>query len=394
MTTTMKQAQIFGAKDLRIVHNAPVPQLESDYDVLIHVAFCGICGTDLHEYTDGPIFGPNPGEIHEHSGVELPLAMGHEFSGTVEKVGSKVKNVQPGDRVCVDVSYACREQKQEPECYACRIGSPNACARLCLRGLSAPNGGISQYSVVEEHSVHKLPDSVPLDIGAMVQPMSISWHAVRISGFKKGDSALVIGAGPIGLAAIMALEGHGASRIIVSEPAEIRRTQALALGVNSTIDPTAFKTTQECAEKVLQLSGPSQDGVNYVFDCGGFQSTVDLGFASLKMGGTLVNLAVWPHEKTVDVKPMGLTNREKKYMGSMGLTAQDMEEVLNAFATGKMSMEKAKSLITAKVPIEETLTGGIEQLLYNKANHTKILIAPNGIKGAESQESSQQHCKI
>lgn len=386
----MKQAQLFGRKDLRVIHDAEKPKIESPKDVLIHVAFCGICGTDLHEFTDGPIFGPQPGEVHQFSNVALPLAMGHEFSGTVEAVGEAVTSIKPGDRVCVDVSFACREQDIDEQCYACDIGSPNACARLCLRGLSAPSGGLSQYSVVDETAVHKLPDSVPLDIGAMVQPMSISWHAVRISGFKKGDSALVIGAGPIGIAVIMALQGHGASFIVVSEPAEIRREQAIVLGVDATIDPTSFESTNNCAEKVRNLTVPKKEGVDYVFDCGGFQSTVDLGFASLKMGGTLVNLAVWPHEKTVDIKPMGLTNREKRYMGSMGLTALDMDQVLDAFATGKMSLEKARLLITSKIDIEDTLEGGINQLLYNKQKFIKILIAPNGMtNGIPPKESKK-----
>lgn len=390
-TATIKQAQLFGQKDLRVVETAEMPKVESPHDVLIHVAFCGICGSDLHEFSSGPIFGPQPGEVHEFSNVSLPLPMGHEFSGTVEAVGAEVTKVKPGDRVCVDVSYACREQGVEPYCYACRIGSPNTCARLCLRGLSAPSGGLSQYSLVDDHSVHKLPDNVPLDIGAMVQPMSISWHAVRVSGFREGDSALVIGSGPIGIAAILALQGHGASKILVSEPAKIRRDQAIKLGADAAFDPLSFETTEECAEHIREYTEPDKEGVDFVYDCTGFQSTVDLSFASLKMGGTAVNVAVWNKNKTASVKPMGITNREKRWMGSMGLTALDMDQVINAFSTGKMSMDKARTLITSKIHIEDTVEGGLHQLLHHKDKHIKILIAPNGMKEGVPPKEAEQH---
>lgn len=386
----MKQVQLFGQQDLRVT-DTHHPSIKNDGDVLIQVGFCGICGTDLHEYMSGPIFGPQPGEQHVHSGVELPLCMGHEYAGTVVEVGKAVTRAKPGDRVCIDVSYACREQGVSPLCYACKKGSPNACVRLCLRGLSADNGGLSQYTVVQEHSVHHLPDNVPMDIGAMVQPMSISWHAVRISGFQPGQTALVIGAGPIGIAAILALQGHGASEIIVSEPAQIRRDQALELGAKHTIDPLSFKSTDECVAKIQELTAPDHEGVDYVFDCGGMQATLDLALGALKMGGTAVNVAVWPQDKIANIKPMGITNREKRYMGSMGLTAQDMDEVLEAFASGKMSMDKARTMITSKIHLNEAVEEGFHQLLHHKDKHIKILIAPNGHKDGIPPNEAEQH---
>lgn len=387
----MKQLQLFGQNDLRVVDSASMPEIKNPDEVLIKVGFCGICGTDLHEYVSGPNFGPQPGEKHEHSGVELPLCMGHEFVGTIVQTGDNVTRVKQGDRVCVDVSFACKEQGVSPVCYACKQGSPNACVRLCLRGLSASNGGLAQYSVVQEHSVHKLPDNVPMDIGAMVQPMSISWHAVRISEIKKGQTALVIGAGPIGIACILALQGHGASHIIVSEPAEIRRKQALELGVDHVIDPLSFKSTDECVSKIQELTPPDHEGVDFAYDCGGMQATLDLAIEALKMGGTAVNIAVWPSNKTATITPMAITKREKRYMGSMGLTALDMEQVLEAFGSGKMSMDRARKMITSKVHLDEAVEGGFEQLNKNKDKHIKILIAPNGMKNGIPPNEAASH---
>lgn len=372
----MKALHIFGQKDIRVVDDAPLPEITHPTDVLIEVSFCGICGTDLHEYMSGPIFGPQPGEMHQFSGIELPLCMGHEYSGTVLEVGAEVTKVKPGDRVCVDVSYGCIEQGQDTPCTACQQDSPNACARLCLRGLSAASGGLCQTSVVPDRAVHLLPDNVPLDIGAMVQPISISWHAVRISGIQPGQTALVIGAGPIGIAAILALLGHGASKIIVSEPAKIRRNQALQLGATHVLDPFSYEGgNPDIVKAIREITG---EGVDFAYDCSGVQATLDLSLESLAFRGTAVNLAIWPHNKTATIFPMKLTAREQRYMGSMGLTGLDMDQVIAAFSDGSMPIDKARAMITSKIHIDEAVHGGFHQLLNNKDEHIKILIAPNG----------------
>lgn len=385
-TNTMKALHLYGRNDIRVVEDAPRPVLVNPDDVLLEVEYCGICGTDLHEYTSGPIFGPQPGERHQYSGIELPLCMGHEYSGTVIGVGDSVTKVKPGDRVCVDVSYGCMEQNAEDTCDACELGSPNACARLCLRGLSANSGGLCESSVVPERAVHVLPDNVPSDVGAMVQPLSISWHAVRISGITKGQTALVIGAGPIGIAVILALIGHGAKQIIVSEPAKIRREQALSLGATEVVDPFAYESTTDLIKKVKELSGGQ--GVNFVYDCSGIQATVDLAIEALSFQGTAVNLAIWKSGKTATIDPMKLTGRERRYMGSMGLTGQDMDEVIQAFADGSIPLEKAYAMVTSRIHIDDVVEDGFHQLLNNKDEHIKILISPRP-KGIEVLEWSK-----
>jgi (R,R)-butanediol dehydrogenase/meso-butanediol dehydrogenase/diacetyl reductase len=315
--------------------------------------------------------------------------MGHEYSGTVIDVGAEVTKVKIGDRVCVDVSYGCIEQNQKTPCTACQNDSPNACARLCLRGLSAASGGLCQTSVVPDRAVHVLPDNVPLDIGAMVQPVSISWHAVRISGIKPGQTALVLGAGPIGIAVILALLGHGASKIIVSEPAKIRRDQALSIGATHVLDPFSYKGgTPEIVEAVYKITG---EGVDFAYDCSGIQSTLDTALDSLAFRGTAVNLAIWPHEKTATILPMKLTARERRYMGSMGLTGLDMDQVIAAFADGSMPMDKARAMITSKIHIDDAVDDGFHQLLNNKDQHIKILIAPGGHRDGVTKNEIAEH---
>lgn len=388
----MKALHIYGKQDIRVTSETPAPIVVNDNDVLLEVAFCGICGTDLHEYMSGPIFGPKPGEVHPYSGIELPVCMGHEFAGTVVNVGAKVTKVKKGDRICVDVSYGCAEQDVDALCSACEKDSPNACSRLCLRGLSAESGGLCQFTVIPEHAVHILPDNVPLDIGAMVQPMSISWHAVSISGIQPGDSALVIGAGPIGIACILALQGHGASNIIVSEPASIRREQALALGATHVVDPMAYPSVDDLVAAIRKLTpNDNFEGVNYSFDTSGIQQTLDTAIDALKFRGTAVNLAIWSPEKPAVLHPMRLTAQEKRYMGSMGLTGQDMAEVIAAFSNGSMSMAKARTMITSKIHLDDAVEEGFHQLLNNKDKHIKILIAPNGIVDGIPPNEIEEH---
>lgn len=371
----MKSLCLFGRQELILVEE-PMPEIKRGQEVLLEVAYCGICGSDIHEYMMGPIFCPQVGQKHPYSGASMPICMGHEYSGVVKKIGPGVKTLKSGDRVCVDIAYGCEDQGAEPLCHACSLNYPNACARLAIRGLSAEGGGFCQYVVLPEKCLHVLPESVPLDIGALIEPIAISWHAVRMSGFQKGQTALVIGAGPIGLAAILALQGHSAGKIIVTEPGHLRRQQARDLGADHVLDPTKFSTTGDLVATITQLSPPYFEGVDVSFDCGGVQETLDTALNSLRLGGTAVNLAVWPQQQAV-IFPMDLTVRERKYMGSMGFCSQDMDQVINAFATGQMSIERAKRMITSKVSLETALEDGFINLSYNKDKHVKVLVEPN-----------------
>ncbi|ODQ64206.1 glycerol dehydrogenase [Nadsonia fulvescens var. elongata DSM 6958] len=384
----MKAVLLYGKNDLRVSHKAAQVTSGKSQDVLIEVHYCGICGTDLKEYTTGPIFGPVPGESHPYSGIELPYAMGHEYAGIVKAVGRDVKSLAVGDKVVVDVSFACEDQNDVPEpCYSCIHGSVNACKRLCLRGLSAPGGGLAEYTVIPASRVHKLDPETPLEIGAMVQPLSISWHAVRISRFETGATALVIGAGPIGLATILALLARKASRIIVAEPSPIRREQACAMltpqfgketAESYIIDPTFAQegpVFEAVVEKIRSL-GKENEGLDFAYDCAGFPATMRKAILCIKPRGVAVNVAIWSGAEKVAFKPMDVTYQEKTYMGSMGLESQDVDEVIAALADGSIDLAIARQMITKIVTLDEAVEEGFGTLLKDKANHVKVLISP------------------
>lgn len=206
---TMKAVRFHGAKDIRI-DEVPIPELRPGW-IKVKPAYVGICGSDLHEYLDGPHIIPPAGSKHSMTNECLPITLGHEFSGVVEEVGSGVTGFAKGDKVCVQPTI------YDGSCAACKRGLTNSCASFGFIGLSGWGGGMGQFTCAPADYVKKLPSDMPLEIGALIEPLAVAWHAVETSPFKKGDSVLVLGGGPIGLSVILALLAKGCTNIIVSE---------------------------------------------------------------------------------------------------------------------------------------------------------------------------------
>ena len=295
----MRAVRFHGQRDIRL-DTIPVPHVGPG-KVKIAPKFCGICGSDLHEYLGGANLIPKPGHPHPITGETFPLTLGHEFSGIVEEVGDGVTGVKPGDRVCVQpIIY-------DGDCRACVRGLANCCDKNGFVGLSGWGGGLSDAMVVPESCVKLLPDNVTLEEGALVEPLAVGWHAVDISPFKEGDSVLLLGAGPIGLAVTQALIGRGCNNIIVSEVSTRRREFATQFGAHHTVDPI----NEDVVARVAELTGGA--GVDVAFDAAGAQAALDTAFISLKPRGTLVNIAVW--EKRAGLPMNEVIFRERGYLG-------------------------------------------------------------------------------
>ncbi|CCE64513.1 hypothetical protein TPHA_0H03100 [Tetrapisispora phaffii CBS 4417] len=377
----MRALAYFGQNDVRFTTDLKEPVISADDELIIAVSYCGICGTDLKEYTEGAIFFPPDGGHNEISGNGLPQAMGHEISGVVEKVGKGCKTFKVGDHVVVEPTGTCKDRYRWPEsqnankpmCSACSIGMTNICAHLALCGAGLESGGFAERLVINEAHVHKIPDHMPLDIGALIQPISVCWHAVKVAHYKKGGSALIIGGGPIGLGTILALKGFGCEYIVLSEPATIRREYAGKMGAK-VYDPTGVPFDESV--KTLREMGPNGDGFDYTFDCSGLPITLNAAIECCTFRGTAVNVAVW-NNKPVEFYPMDITHQEKRYTGSMCYTSEDFEEVIDAFETDKIDIASASHMITNKVPIEDGVDGAIMRLLNDKGHVIKILLTPN-----------------
>ena len=185
----MKAARYYGQGDIRI-DDVPEPT-PGPGQVQVAVDWCGICGSDLHEFLEGPIFIPPKGSPHPITGAEIPIVMGHEFAGVVSGVGAGVSGIAEGDRVAVEPYYVCGE------CAACAAGRYNICRKLGFIGLSGFEGGFSETTVVDQKWIHQLGD-LPTDVGALVEPLAVAYHAVRLSGLQPGGTAVVFGPGRSG----------------------------------------------------------------------------------------------------------------------------------------------------------------------------------------------------
>ncbi len=378
----MRGLLYYGNKDIRYSESVKEPQIKVGKELIIDVAYCGICGSDLHEYLDGPIFFDKASKGgDEISNQKLPLCLGHEFAGVVKEVGPEVTKFKVGDHVCVEATAHCHDRyrfdnprSKTHECSACKRGLTNSCHYLNFTGLGFCDGAMSERVVASEEHTIFLPKSIPLEIGALVEPLSVAWHAVRISGLQPGDTALVLGAGPIGLATILALQGHQAGKIVASEPAAIRREQAQKLGVE-VFNPFEHPSLEEGIEALKRTVG---EGFQYSFDASGIRSTFVTSIDALDAGGKAVNIAIWP-DKPVDFKPMKVTLEEKAYLGSMCYTATDFEQVIDAIDKGLIDVELCRHMITGKIKLEDGLEKGFKELVEHKDKHVKVLITPHDI---------------
>ncbi len=351
----MKAARFHGQKDVRI-ENIEEPETRSG-TVKIAVAWCGICGTDLHEYLDGPIFISEPGHPHPLSHESLPVTMGHEFSGTIEEVGDGVDGFKVGDNVVVEPYFVCNE------CPPCTAGNYHLCEKMGFIGLAGGGGGLSEKVVVDQRWVHPIGD-LPLDEAALIEPLSVAHHAVVRSGAKAGDVAIIGGAGPIGLLTAAILTGIGVTTII-SELSLARKEKALSSGAaDYVVDPTS----ENVKARVLELTGGV--GADVAFECAGVNIVLDTLLDALRPAGVLVNVSIWGHPATVDMQKIVL--KEIDLRGTIGYV-RDHEETVALVTSGKIDL---KPFITGRIALDDLITEGFDTLINHNDTAVKILVHP------------------
>ncbi|GJJ15462.1 hypothetical protein Clacol_009740 [Clathrus columnatus] len=327
----MRAARLHGNKDIR-VDSIPEPEVGLG-EVKLKIGWCGICGSDLHEYLEGPITSPKT--PHPTTGEMVPIVMGHEFSGTIVAVGKGVDpNAYPvGKKVVVFVS---------------RKG-----------------GGLSEYISVDVKCVHLLPDHISLEIGACIEPLSVAWYAVKRANFKPEDKCLVIGSGPIGLFVVKVLKARGCKWVAVSEPATARRENSLKFGADAAYDPRSVDVVSEIKKQTNGL------GVDISFECAGSAPGLDSAIAATKARGTIMNVAMWGSRPNVNM--MNIFYGER-ILTSICCYVGVHPEVIEAVADGRLS--GVDQLITSRISLEDVVKDGIEKLITDKDNQIKILVRP------------------
>lgn len=352
--TTMKAARWYAAKDIR-VETIAIPTAGKG-QVKIAVQYAGICGSDLHEYVHGPQLIPvdKPYPLNGHQGV---TTLGHEFSGIVEEIGEGVKNIKIGDRVVVEPIY------KNFDSPFVTTGEYNLGEHLGFIGL-AGNGGFANYVVVEDYMIHKIPDTMSFEQGALVEPAAVAVYSVLQSGLKVGQSVLVSGAGPIGLLCAQAALAAGASTVIITDVAEKRLAKAREIGATH-----VFNAMEEnLPAKIKELTGGL--GVNVFLDCAGVQASYNTGIAATRNGGTAVLVALFG--KPVQHDALDQVLREITIKGVIAYR-NIFPQVISLIDSGRMEVEK---LVTNKITLDQIVTDGFEALV-NNPSEVKILIDIN-----------------
>jgi (R,R)-butanediol dehydrogenase/meso-butanediol dehydrogenase/diacetyl reductase len=346
-----------GRRDIRVEEFADPGQPAAD-EVKLQITWCGICGTDLEEYLHGPLFIPvdKPNPL---TGITAPMIMGHEFVGTVQQVGAAVTDLQPGDRVAVDTLIHCGE------CFYCRRHQVQLCESLAIMGLST-HGGLAEYVNAPRYMCFKYPPTLSDAHAALAEPASVAVRAGRQGRLAAGESVVVVGAGTIGLLTMQVARAMGAARVIVVEPEESRRKLALSLGATAAIDPLA----SDPVPAVQQLTGGR--GADVVFECAGTVTTMALAPQLGRKRSRIVLVGL--HDAPVPIQLVSVVIGERELIGSFShVYDEDFVAAVELLATGHIV---AEPLITARIPLPELVSRGLEELASTKARHLKILVSP------------------
>ncbi|MBX6352770.1 MAG: zinc-dependent alcohol dehydrogenase family protein [Thermoflavifilum sp.] len=263
-------------------------------EVLLRVAACGICGTDVH------IFQGSPGSAP----VAPPVVLGHELAGEVIEVGAGVQELRVGDRVAVDPNIYCGR------CRFCRDGRPQMCEHLQAVGVTR-NGGMAELCVVPAASCHRLPEGASWLDGALAEPLACCLHGIERLAPRAGQRALVIGAGFIGLVMVQLLRMYGAGPIVVSEPDPKKREMALSLGADSAFHPYAVSR-----DGAGVPAAHMDEGFDLVVECVGRQETMQAAVDAAGRGARVLMFGVAHPAAEIRLHPYEVFAKELTILGS------------------------------------------------------------------------------
>lgn len=328
----------------------PVPNVLPG-DVLVKVEYCGICGSDVHGYLNGVLVPPG-------------TVMGHECSGVVAEAGSAVSRFRRGERVVVKPIAQCGE------CYWCQRGQYSLCPEAFPRaiGVSPDNdGAFAEYLLVKypDTMLYPLPFGVGLDVGALVEPLATSLHAVRMSRVKPGDRVVIIGAGMIGLGVLQFVRLAGAGKVIVLEVCPEKTRIAKRTGADAVLNPN--DEGEGLRDKIVEMTGGV--GADVVFECAGVPLAFKACITYVKAGGQVMVVGI--NDKEVAINPLLIVLGEVELKGVLGYY-DEFRYVIEFLEQGKID---TSSLISEIIPLSEFEEKGIKRLI-SSPSLVKILVKP------------------
>ena len=315
-------------------------------DVVLDVKACGICGSDLHTYAEGLL--ASPGQV-----------MGHEFAGEVVSVGAAVSGIAVGDRVTALPIQPCGA------CRRCREGSRHLCEVWTQRsiGYGLPGGFAERLRIpdaVLDDNVHRLPDALSFEDGALVEPLAVAVHAVGRAAPAPDDVALVLGLGTIGLQVAQVLLARGVGRVVGADLSPLRRSVASSLGVT-------VVSGAELAAEVAETLGDRE--VDVVFEATGAPPLVQGAVELVRTGGTVVVIALYGARAEID--PTLMVQKELTVRGSAIYTPAEFHEAIELLASGRA---RSQPLITQRHDLEEL--GEAFEVQLDKDAAIKVMVSP------------------
>jgi (R,R)-butanediol dehydrogenase/meso-butanediol dehydrogenase/diacetyl reductase len=337
----MRAVQVTDERDLSETE-LPDPEPGAG-EVLVDVAFCGICGSDLHML-------PSPV-------VPAGAVMGHEFSGRVAAVGDGVEDWSVGERVSVYPGSPCGE------CPNCLTGNPHICMQLVVRGhgFGGRQGAYAERVVVDAPTLFRLPDSISDEHGALVEPLAVGVHAVAMAAADPAEPAVVLGAGPIGVMTALAARAARFERLVVVEPGESRRARIEALGFTA----LPLDGVHEAAVAALGGELPA-----VVWECAGRPEALGLALELVRGAGVVVAAGVL--EEPVPLNQLLLIMKEARIQGVFGYTREDFARAIELLAAGEIP---ADDVITEVAPLGRAQEM-FDELLRPGTDQLKVLLRP------------------
>ena len=318
------------------VETVPDPE-PTDHEVVIRVGRCGICGSDLH-MTEDPMFGIKPGDV-----------LGHEFAGEVMDCGRRVTGLKTGNLVSVIPLQSCGQ------CKSCLAGEFAWCAEMRLQG-----GGYGEYAVTAAAQCVPLPDSTSLADGAIIEPLAVALHGVRLSGFEAGDRVLVLGAGPIGLAVAFWARHLGAEAVVVQDINQHQEVRALSMGATGFV----YDRDEPAAAGVRALGGLA----DIVFECVGIPGVIAQAIEQVRIKGTVVVLGLCTKPDTF--VPFVALSKEVRLQTSAFFTQQEYHAALDVLSAGAV---EPRQLVTDTIPLNQVPE--VFESLRTRTHQCKVLIS-------------------
>jgi len=344
----MRAAVFYGREDLRL-EDVPEPSPQRG-EVKLRIFYNGICGSDLHEYYDGPI--TTRVEPHPLTGVKNPVILGHEMCGEVVELGEGVDDLERGDRIAVEPVETCGH------CLYCTSGQYNHCGLLAFHGYNRDGGGLAEFTVVRRSMAHKLPRGLTPEQGTLVEPMAVAFSTVNRCRVEAGQTAVVHGAGPIGIGVYLTLRRRGV-RVIVSDPSPGRRAVLAGLGADLVLDPREVNVVSA----IRDLTGGR--GAHASIDAAGVPAAFRAALQGTAVDGNVVVVAI--HTRPLEIDPMEILMSEACITG-VALSCGVFPSVIAEMAAGAYPTTGW----VEKIPLDGLIRDGFERL--HRQEGVKLLV--------------------